>query len=81
MKFKRGLPVINWMSEKHPKLAVAASVMFLLGLTWGAIHSLRRATLSAEGRRVGSNGRQIHLGIFDENLSRDALDMPSLYPK
>jgi prepilin-type N-terminal cleavage/methylation domain-containing protein len=58
-------------------LVVIAIIGILAALLFPAIQG---ALLKAKGMKIGSNGRQVHLGIFDENLSLDILDMPAIWP-
>jgi prepilin-type N-terminal cleavage/methylation domain-containing protein len=58
-------------------LVVVAIIGILAALLFPAIQG---ALLKAKAMKIGSNGRQIHLGIFDENLSLDQLDMPLIWP-
>ena len=58
-------------------LVVVAIIGILAALLFPAIQG---ALLKAKGMKIGSNGRQIHLGIFDENLSLDQLDLPLIWP-
>ena len=59
-------------------LVVIAIIGILAALLFPAISG---ALLKAKGMKIGSNGRQIHLGIFDENLSRDVIDLPDIWPR
>jgi prepilin-type N-terminal cleavage/methylation domain-containing protein len=58
-------------------LVVVAIIGILAALLFPAIQG---ALVKAKAVKVGSNGRQVHLGIFDENLSNDALDEPPIWP-
>ena len=58
-------------------LVVVAIIGILAALLFPAIEG---ALTKAKALRVGNNGRQIHLGVFDENLSLDQLDLPLIWP-
>ncbi len=58
-------------------LVVVAIIGILAALLFPAIEG---ALTKAKALRVGNNGRQVHLGVFDENLSLDQLDLPLIWP-
>ncbi len=58
-------------------LVVVAIIGILAALLFPAIEG---ALTKAKALRVGNNGRQIHLSVFDENLSLDQLDLPLIWP-
>ncbi len=58
-------------------LVVIAIIGILAALLFPAITS---ALDKAKALRVSNNGKQIFMAIFDENVSRTALDLPSIWP-
>ncbi len=58
-------------------LVVVAIIGILAALLFPAIEG---ALTKAKALRVGNNGRQVHLAVFDENLSLDQLDLPLIWP-
>jgi prepilin-type N-terminal cleavage/methylation domain-containing protein len=58
-------------------LVVVAIIGILAALLFPAIEG---ALTKAKALRVGNNGRQVHLSVFDENLSLDQLDLPLIWP-
>ena len=75
--FKRGLQKKSKGFTLIELLVVIAIIGILAALLFPAIQG---ALLKAKGMKIGSNGRQIHLAVFDENLSRDVLDLPAVWP-
>ena len=59
-------------------LVVIAIIGILAALLFPAIQG---ALTKAKAIKIGSNGRQIHLAIFDASMEAAALDMPELWPK
>jgi hypothetical protein len=39
------IPSLSWVFESHPRLAVAASIMAVVGITWGIVANLRAVRL------------------------------------
>jgi len=58
-------------------LVVIAIIGILAALLFPAITG---ALDKAKALRVSNNGKQIFLAVFDENVSRIALDLPSIWP-
>ncbi len=58
-------------------LVVIAIIGILAALLFPAIQG---ALVRARAVRVGNNGRQIHLAIFDASMERAALDLPEAWP-
>lgn len=57
-------------------LVVIAIIGILAALLFPAIQG---ALVKAKAVKVGSNGRQVHLAVFGENLSRDTINMPLIW--
>ncbi len=58
-------------------LVVIAIIGILAALLFPAIQG---ALDKAKAIRIGNNGRQVYLALFDENVQRVALDMEGVYP-
>ncbi len=58
-------------------LVVIAIIGILAALLFPAIQG---ALLKAKAIKIGSNGRQIHLGIFDASMEASAVDLPEVWP-
>lgn len=58
-------------------LVVIAIIGILAALLFPAISS---ALDKAKALKVSNNGRQVFLAVFDENVQRTALDLPSIWP-
>ena len=58
-------------------LVVIAIIGILAALLFPAIQG---ALDKAKAIRIGNNGRQVYLALFDENVQRVALDMDGVYP-
>lgn len=69
-KFRAGFTLIEL-------LVVIAIIGILAALLFPAIQG---ALDKAKAIRIGNNGRQIYLALFDENVQRVALDMDGVYP-
>jgi prepilin-type N-terminal cleavage/methylation domain-containing protein len=76
--------MINAFRQKSKKgftlielLVVIAIIGILAALLFPAIQN---ALVRAKALRMGSDGRQIHLAVFDENISRISLDLPTVWP-
>lgn len=59
-------------------LVVIAIIGILAALLFPAIQG---ALDRAKAIRIGNNGRQIYLALFDENVQRVALDMEGVFPR
>ena len=59
-------------------LVVIAIIGILAALLFPAIQG---ALVKAKAIKIGSNGRQIHLGVFDASMERSALDLPEVWPR
>lgn len=70
-KFTKGFTLIEL-------LVVIAIIGILAALLFPAITS---ALDKAKALRVSNNGKQIFMAVFDENVSRTALDLPSIWPE
>ncbi|MBT3191438.1 MAG: type II secretion system protein [Verrucomicrobia bacterium] len=57
-------------------LVVIAIIGILAALLFPAIQG---ALVKAKAVKIGSNGRQVHLAVFGENLSRDTINMPLIW--
>jgi len=77
---RRAGKIVSWVTTGHPKLAVAAGIMVVFGLTWVSILSVNRLRLDAQARDVGAKGRAIHLGLFDANMEAAAHGPPQRRP-
>jgi prepilin-type N-terminal cleavage/methylation domain-containing protein len=69
-KFTKGFTLIEL-------LVVIAIIGILAALLFPAIQG---ALLKAKALRMGSDGRQIHMAVFDENITRISLDLPTIWP-
>jgi prepilin-type N-terminal cleavage/methylation domain-containing protein len=58
-------------------LVVVAIIGILAALLFPAIQG---ALLKAKAIKIGSNGRQIHLGIFDASMEASTVDLPEVWP-
>ena len=58
-------------------LVVVAIIGILAALLFPAIQG---ALLKAKAIKIGSNGRQIHLGIFDASMEASAVDLDEVWP-
>ena len=58
-------------------LVVVAIIGILAALLFPAIEG---ALTKAKAIKTGSNGRQIHLGLFDASMEAAALDLPEVWP-
>jgi len=59
-------------------LVVVAIIGILAALLFPAIEG---AVTRAKAIKVGNNGRQIHLALFDASMEAAALDLPEVWPK
>ncbi len=59
-------------------LVVIAIIGILAALLFPAING---ALVRARAIRVGSNGRQIHMGVFDASVQAEAADQRSVWPR
>ena len=59
-------------------LVVIAIIGILAALLFPAIQG---ALTKAKALKVGNNGRQLHLGLFDASMEAAALDLPEAWPK
>ncbi len=69
-KFTKGFTLIEL-------LVVIAIIGILAALLFPAITS---ALDKAKALKVSNNGKQVFLAVFDENVSRSALDLPPIWP-
>jgi prepilin-type N-terminal cleavage/methylation domain-containing protein len=58
-------------------LVVIAIIGILAALLFPAIDA---ALTKANGLKIGNNGKQIHLGVFTENLDLDQINLPLIWP-
>lgn len=68
--FKKGFTLIEL-------LVVIAIIGILAALLFPAIQG---ALDKAKALKVSNNGKQIFMAVFDENVSRSALDLPPVWP-
>lgn len=59
------LPSWSWVFERHPRLALAASVVAVAGLTWGIVANLRPVRPAAVAAQRTPTGRLVGERVLD----------------